>query len=670
APGVGTGLARRAAMVPRAVARDGPDREDGRGRQQLDHRAWRIERDGDRRRPSRFRAERRLARRRARRDRGSRRAADVQRAHAEADDRRRRLGGRGRGALRQEPAGILGRERQSRRRQRAQSRRQAGNTPARRAARARHRHRSHARRARRAREDSCARLSRAAHRTGTGPRIDEQGDRRGARHVRRGAPHHPLHRPGRAFGLDADPDAPRRLPGGGTDRARMPRDRAPLHAARHARRLHGRDGEGRARYRHGGAGRVRDLARPAVARRGRPRAHARRREGRRGSRGPRQQRHGRVAAALADRSASVRPAPDRALCRGRARGHGRRAAAAFGPAARCRRDGAAHARRDDVRVFVERLVALQRGRHPEPVRPADDRSLPAPGRQGCEQPMTDRRPSTDKPLTENHHMRALIVAVLMAGVGVAADQQSQPSNPYASTYQAAPSRTTVIRNATILTAAGPQIDSGSVLLQNGKVAAVGQTVDAPADAVVIDAAGKWVTPGVIDTHSHLGVYAAPGIESLQDGNEMTSPNTAEVSTEHAIWPQDPQFELALAGGVTTMHILPGSANLFGGRSVTVKNVPARTADAMKFPSAPYGLKIACGENPMRVYGSKNTARATRMGTVAGYRKAWQSATEYRAKWQEWKKGGSDPAKKPDRNLQLATLQGGLGRESHIQQHCY
>ena len=267
-------------------------------------------------------------------------------------------------------------------------------------------------------------------------------------------------------------------------------------------------------------------------------------------------------------------------------------------------------------------------------------------------------------------MRALIVAVLMAGVGVAADQQSQPSNPYASTYQAAPSRTTVIRNATILTAAGPQIDSGSVLLQNGKVTAVGQTVDAPADAVVIDAAGKWVTPGVIDTHSHLGVYAAPGIESLQDGNEMTSPNTAEVSTEHAIWPQDPQFELALAGGVTTMHILPGSANLFGGRSVTVKNVPARTADAMKFPGAPYGLKIACGENPMRVYGSKNSAPATRMGNVAGYRKAWQSATEYRAKWQEWKKGGSDPAKKPDRNLQLETLMGVLDGEIRIQNHCY
>ena len=262
-----------------------------------------------------------------------------------------------------------------------------------------------------------------------------------------------------------------------------------------------------------------------------------------------------------------------------------------------------------------------------------------------------------------------LAAAVIAVTGVAADQQPS-SNPYGSTYQPPVTRATVIRNATILTAAGPAIERGSVLLQKGKVAAVGETVTAPADALVIDASGKWVTPGVIDTHSHLGVYAAPGIESLQDGNEMTSPNTAEVSSEHAIWPQDPQFDLALAGGVTTMHILPGSANLFGGRSVTVKNVPARTADAMKFPGAPYGLKIACGENPARVYGSRNLSPSTRMGNVAGYRKAWQAASEYRDRWRKWKADGADPAKRPDRNLQLETLMGVLDGEIRIQNHCY
>jgi imidazolonepropionase-like amidohydrolase len=193
------------------------------------------------------------------------------------------------------------------------------------------------------------------------------------------------------------------------------------------------------------------------------------------------------------------------------------------------------------------------------------------------------------------------------------------ANAYQSTYKPFPSRTTLIRNATILTAAGPVIERGSILLQNGKVAAVGQAVTAPPDSLVIDASGKWVTPGVIDTHSHLGVYSAPGVESLQDGNEMTNPNTAEVSAEHALWPHDPQFDLALAGGVTTMQLLPGSANLFGGRGITVKNVPSRTAEGMKFPGAPYGLKMACGENPKRLYGSRNTAPQTRMGNVAAYR---------------------------------------------------
>jgi imidazolonepropionase-like amidohydrolase len=247
---------------------------------------------------------------------------------------------------------------------------------------------------------------------------------------------------------------------------------------------------------------------------------------------------------------------------------------------------------------------------------------------------------------------------------------STAPNPFISTYTPFPSRTTLIRNATILTASGPAIERGSILLLDGKIAAVGPAVTAPADALIIDAAGKWVTPGVIDTHSHLGVYAAPGIESLSDGNESTGPNTAEVSAEHSLWPQDPQFGLALAGGVTTMQILPGSANLFGGRGVTVKNVPSRTAEGMKFPGAPYGLKMACGENPKRVYGSRNTAPQTRMGNVAGYRRAWQAASEYRDSLRRWKAAGSDPEKRPARNLQLETLAEVLDGEILVHNHCY
>lgn len=241
--------------------------------------------------------------------------------------------------------------------------------------------------------------------------------------------------------------------------------------------------------------------------------------------------------------------------------------------------------------------------------------------------------------------------------------------PFPSTYTPFPSRTTLIRNATVLTATGPTIQNGSVLIQNGKIAAVGSSITAPADAVVIDATGKWVTPGVIDTHSHLGVYPAPGIAAQSDGNEATSPNTAQVWAEHSVWPQDPQFALALAGGITTLEILPGSANLFGGRSVTLKNVPSRSVQGMKFPGAPYGLKMACGENPKRVYGQRG-GPATNMGNVAGYRAAWIRAAKYRAEWKKWRTQRADSTKEPDRDLQLETLAGVLDGEILVQNHCY
>ncbi|HVS03202.1 MAG TPA: amidohydrolase [Thermoanaerobaculia bacterium] len=242
--------------------------------------------------------------------------------------------------------------------------------------------------------------------------------------------------------------------------------------------------------------------------------------------------------------------------------------------------------------------------------------------------------------------------------------------PYPSTYRPLPSQPTLIRNATVMTAAGPTLEGASVLLQDGRIVAVGTGLAAPAGAVVVDATGKWVTPGLIDTHSHLGVYSAPGSEALSDGNEATQPNTAEVWAEHSVWPQDPQFPLALAGGVTTMQILPGSANLFGGRSVTLKNVPRRTVQAMKFPGAPYGLKMACGENPKRVYGSRNQFPSTRMGNFAGYRKAWIDAVEYRDKWRRWREGDRDAEKMPKRDLELETLAGVLDGDILLHQHCY
>src|SRR3954468_12786712 len=241
------------------------------------------------------------------------------------------------------------------------------------------------------------------------------------------------------------------------------------------------------------------------------------------------------------------------------------------------------------------------------------------------------------------------------------------ADPFPSTYVPFASRTTVIRNVNLLTAAGPLIRNGAILMQNGKIVAVGATVDAPSDALVIDGGGKYVTPGIIDDHSHLGVYAAPGGNALSDGNEATNPTTPQVWAEHSVWPQDPQFPRNLAGGVTTLQVLPGSANLIGGRSVVLKVVPGRTVQEMKFPGAKYGLKMACGENPKRVYGNRGGPQ-TRMGNVAGYRAAWIKAADYRRKWDKWNADHKGDA--PTRDLGLETLAEVLRGNILVHNHCY
>ncbi|WP_019962092.1 amidohydrolase [Woodsholea maritima] len=246
------------------------------------------------------------------------------------------------------------------------------------------------------------------------------------------------------------------------------------------------------------------------------------------------------------------------------------------------------------------------------------------------------------------------------------------ANPYPSTYHPLPSQTVFITNATIFDGIGGEMAGGSILLENGRIAAIGTDLSAPEGVEIIDANGQFITPGVVDIHSHLGVYASPGVSAHSDGNEVTSPVTAEVWAEHGVWPQDPGFDSALAGGVTTLHVLPGSANLFGGRGVTLRNVPSRTVQGMKFPDAPYTLKMACGENPKRVYGGRGQAPGSRMGNVAGYRQAWQRAVEYRRSWNEyWDKAeAGEDANPPTRDFELDTLMGVLDGEILVQMHCY
>jgi imidazolonepropionase-like amidohydrolase len=254
------------------------------------------------------------------------------------------------------------------------------------------------------------------------------------------------------------------------------------------------------------------------------------------------------------------------------------------------------------------------------------------------------------------------------------DIVSIPVDPWPSTYKPYPGVTTVIQNATVYDGTGKVFSLGAVRLENGKIAEIGASVTVPAGATVIDGTGKYVTPGIIDIHSHLGVYPSPGVEALSDGNEATSPARPEVWAEHSVWPQDAGFARALAGGVTAFHVLPGSANLFGGRGTTLKTVYGRSVQDMKYPGAPYSLKMACGENPKRVYGSRGQMPQTRMGNIAYARQTWADATEYKRKWDDYtrkaKAGTAKPTDAPRRDLAKDTLMGVLNGEILVQNHCY
>ncbi len=267
----------------------------------------------------------------------------------------------------------------------------------------------------------------------------------------------------------------------------------------------------------------------------------------------------------------------------------------------------------------------------------------------------------------------LLAALLLAFPAVTlADRE-----PYGSTYQPRPTEPLLIRDVTVLTGTGERLDGVDVHLAGGRISAMGPDLDA-GDAQVVDGSGRWLTPGIIDVHSHLGDYPSPAIASTSDGNEMTGPDASHVWAEHSVWPQDPQFPLALAGGVTTLQILPGSGNLFGGRGVTLKNVPSRTVQGMKFPGAKQALKMACGENPKRVYGSRDQKPATRMGNMAGFRAAWAKARhameEEEARLARQAKAKDDDDKEPEvppvRDLGVETLIGVLKGEILVHNHCY
>ncbi len=272
----------------------------------------------------------------------------------------------------------------------------------------------------------------------------------------------------------------------------------------------------------------------------------------------------------------------------------------------------------------------------------------------------------------------------------AAVAPSRPALPWQSQPAVIPeveSPAIALVGATVMTGVGADLQDGVVLFADGRIDAVGprSQVPIPQGALVIDVTGRFVTPGLIDAHSHMGVYAVPEAIAHDDGNEATRPVTANVRAADAFWPQDPSLSRALAAGVTTALILPGSANLIGGQGVSVKLYPGRTVEDMRFPGAPPTLKLACGENPKRVYGERKSSPSTRMGNVAGYREAFQGALEYGAKFTDWQAKHQDwqekvaaskradaepPPNMPERDFGLETLLLALEGKILVQIHCY
>ncbi|HEX8814216.1 MAG TPA: amidohydrolase [Terriglobales bacterium] len=236
---------------------------------------------------------------------------------------------------------------------------------------------------------------------------------------------------------------------------------------------------------------------------------------------------------------------------------------------------------------------------------------------------------------------------------------------YGQTPPAATHNEVLIKNAVVMTATHGNITNGSVYIKDGKIVAVGKDVSAPASATVVDAGGKYLTPGIVDSHSHIALD--------HDVNEATSPVTPQMMMIDAFDYQDKAVYRALAGGVTTSLLLHGSANMIGGQAVVIKHKYGLNRDAMLFPGAPRSIKFASGENPKRVYGSKDQLPSTRMGNFAVQREALVQAQDYMREWDEYNakvKAGDKDATPPKHDLKMEALADVLRGNLLVQIHCY
>jgi imidazolonepropionase-like amidohydrolase len=239
------------------------------------------------------------------------------------------------------------------------------------------------------------------------------------------------------------------------------------------------------------------------------------------------------------------------------------------------------------------------------------------------------------------------------------------SSAFGEVNAAAPSHDLLIKNATLMTVTHGRVKNGSIYIKGGKIAAVGEQVNAPADLAVIDAGGKYLTPGIVDSHSHIALD--------EDVNEATSPITPHMMMKDAFDYQDKAIYRALAGGVTTSLLLHGSANMIGGQAIVIKHKYGAGRDAMLFPNAPGSIKFASGENPKRVYGGREQLPSTRMGNFAVQREALVQAQDYMREWNiynEKVKRGEKDATAPKHDLKLEALADVLRGKLMVQIHCY
>jgi len=260
------------------------------------------------------------------------------------------------------------------------------------------------------------------------------------------------------------------------------------------------------------------------------------------------------------------------------------------------------------------------------------------------------------------------------GVGAAGDDFV--ADPYPSTYTPRNSGPVVLVGATILDGIGGRIDAGEIVLRGGKVAAIGTGLERPAGATVVDARGRWITPGLIDVHTHFGTYTLPQTSLSETASDVTEYHKQDASPtwiEHGVRSADPAFSHALAAGVTTLQILPGSGVLFGGRSVVVKPIAAPTVAAMKFPDAPQGLKMACGDSPKDEVG--HGGFNSRQGLMAEVREKLIEAQEYREHGPRSGRAGSHDTHGPHgprqhRDFEKETLAAVLEGKIAVHVHCY